>query len=82
MSVQVEAAQSQTIKYKNGDKYVGEVKNGKRNGYGTLYYSNGNVYTGEFKNDKKDGYGSFVFKKKKRHMKAISRTTKGTAREL
>ena len=57
MSTQVEAAQNLTIVYENGDKYVGEVQNGKRHGKGTLYYSNGNTYTGQFKNGKKTASG-------------------------
>ena len=36
----------------NGDYYIGEVKNGLRNGKGIEYYSNGNIkYEGEFVND-------------------------------
>jgi hypothetical protein len=43
-------------------KYVGEFKNGKRNGQGTEtdpYY--GFIYVGEFKDDKKDGQGTISY---------------------
>ena len=36
----------ETILYSNGDKYVGPLENGTRNGYGTYYYKNGQKYTG------------------------------------
>ena len=43
-----------TYTYTNGDKYVGEWKNGKRNGYGTYAFANGNKYVGEWKSGKPD----------------------------
>jgi hypothetical protein len=33
----------------NGDKYVGEYKDGKFNGQGTLTFADGEKYVGEFK---------------------------------
>ena len=36
----------------NGDKYVGEFKEGKENGQGTQTWSNGDKYVGEFKDGK------------------------------
>ena len=46
----------------NGEKYIGETKNGLKDGKGILYYNkddekNRRKYEGEFKNDKKDGKG-------------------------
>ena len=41
-----------------GDIYIGEIKNNKREGYG-IYYNNGNIYKGEWKDSKKNGYGIF-----------------------
>ena len=38
--------------------YVGEGKDGKRHGQGTVTYSNGKKYVGEFKNGKKHGQGT------------------------
>ena len=58
ISTQVEAAQNLTIVYENGDKYVGEVQNGKRHGKGTMTYADGTQYYGSWKNDNKDGYGT------------------------
>ena len=43
------------------DKYVGEFKDGKRNGQGTYTYANGNKYVGEFKDDKRNGQGTFTY---------------------
>ena len=41
--------------FASGNKYVGEFKGSKRNGYGTMYYANKSKpsWTGEWKNDKK-----------------------------
>jgi len=41
-----------------GDKYVGEVKDGKYNGQGTYTYANGNKYVGEWKDGKFNGQGA------------------------
>ena len=40
------------IKYQDGAKYIGEIENNVKNGYGKLYFPNGIRYEGEFKNDK------------------------------
>ena len=40
-------------------KYIGETKNGKRHGMGTMYFPDGKPeYRGEWKNDLKDGVGT------------------------
>ena len=52
---------SRTLTYENGDKYVGELKNGLKNGKGIYYYVNGNRYEGDWKDDKKEGKGIFYF---------------------
>lgn len=36
--------------YKDGSKYVGEFKDGKKNGQGTATFANGDKYVGEFMN--------------------------------
>ena len=36
--------------YSNGDKFVGEYKDGERNGQGTYTFLDGTVYEGEWKN--------------------------------
>ena len=45
----------------NGDKYVGEWKDGNRTGQGTLKWSNGNKYVGGFNNNKLSGQGTFTW---------------------
>jgi len=49
------------ITYPNGEKYVGELKDGKFHGKGTITYPDGSIYVGEFKDDKKNGQGTFTF---------------------
>ncbi|MET0869077.1 MAG: caspase family protein [Pseudorhodoplanes sp.] len=46
----------------DGDRYVGEFRNHKRNGQGTYTWGNGNRYVGEFVDDKIEGQGTFTFK--------------------
>ena len=41
--------------YKNGDRYEGDVKNGKREGKGILYFKNGDREMGDYLNDKPIG---------------------------
>ena len=43
----------------NGDKYVGEWKNGKANGQGTIKLADGDKYVGEFKDNKFSGSGTY-----------------------
>ena len=50
-----------TINHKNGEKYVGEIKNYKYNGKGIYLYINGNTYEGEFKDGIQEGNGVFNF---------------------
>ena len=47
--------------YANGDKYVGEWRNGKYHGQGTLTYDNGGEYVGEFRNGRYDGQGTITY---------------------
>ncbi len=46
--------------YKNGNKYVGAVKDGLPNGWGTLTYPLGDKYVGEWKNGRYHGQGTFT----------------------
>ena len=39
-----------TFTFKNGDKYIGEFKSGKRHGKGFYTAVNGDKYVGEWKN--------------------------------
>ena len=41
--------------YGNGQKYIGEFKNGIRHGYGTTFFTRGDVYVGEYNNGKRHG---------------------------
>ena len=45
----------------NGDVYVGEYKDGKFSGQGTVTFKNGNKYVGEFKDDRYNGLGTSTF---------------------
>ena len=51
--------------YENLDVYVGEFKDGKRNGQGTYTWANdpykGDKYVGEFKDGKKNGQGTYTW---------------------
>ncbi len=40
---------------------LGQYKDGKINGKGTLYYADGDKYTGDFVNDKKEGEGIYIW---------------------
>lgn len=46
------------IKYADGAIYVGQIKNGKSDGKGTLTQISGDRYVGEFKDGLKDGQGT------------------------
>ena len=50
-----------TITFLNGDKYIGEWDEDKKNGFGTLSRLNGDKYFGEWDEDKKDGQGTLAF---------------------
>jgi hypothetical protein len=45
----------------NGDKYVGEYKNGKPHGNGTYTLANGSKYVGEYKNGLPEGKGTSTY---------------------
>ena len=53
--------QNKTINYTSGDKYVGQVKDDKRNGYGTYTWSDGAKYVGYYINDKRHGQGTMTW---------------------
>jgi len=44
-------------------KYIGQWKDGKRHGQGTMTYPDGGKYTGQWKNDKRDGKGKMSYYK-------------------
>ncbi len=45
--------------YSNGDKYIGEFKNGLPDGRGVYHYKNGDIYNGLWLKSKRHGYGTF-----------------------
>jgi hypothetical protein len=49
------------ITYDSGQRYVGQVQDGERNGEGTQAWPDGSRYAGHFQNDKWNGYGTFTW---------------------
>ena len=50
-----------TLTFPNGDKYIGEFKDGKKHGKGTSTWDNGLKHVGEYKNGKRHGKGTQTF---------------------
>ena len=50
-----------TKSYPDGSVYIGQLKDGKRDGRGTLTCTNGNKYEGQYQNDMKHGQGTETF---------------------
>jgi len=48
------------MKWKNGDSYDGEWKNGKKNGYGVYVSEDGQIYEGYWVDNRKEGQGKEV----------------------
>jgi hypothetical protein len=48
--------------YSNGEKYVGQIMNHKKQGKGTYTYSNGDTYEGEWDDDLRHGHGILKMK--------------------
>ena len=48
-----------TYTWPDGEKYVGEFKDGKFNGQGTYTFASGNKYVGDFKDGKRTGQGTY-----------------------
>ena len=48
-----------TYTFADGDKYVGEWRDDKRNGQGTFTFADGDKYVGEFKDNTKHGQGTY-----------------------
>ena len=49
------------IRYKDGGVYHGEIKNGAREGSGTMTYANGGVYKGCWDKDQRKGLGVIIY---------------------
>ncbi len=50
-----------TLIYADGDKYVGEWKDGKKSGFGELWYTNGDKFSGHWLDDKATGSGRLEY---------------------
>lgn len=48
-----------SMKYANGDQYMGEVYQRKRHGWGIYYHANGDFWIGQYNNDIRSGFGAF-----------------------
>merc|ERR1711988_1920040 len=63
----IESLRIQTKTYANGNVYVGQMKNGKKHGFGKLtktmfpFLLIGSVYVGDFKDDKFHGKGTYTY---------------------
>ena len=49
------------VTYANGDKYVGEFRDGTEHGQGVYTWANGDKYVGEFKNSERHGQGTYTY---------------------
>lgn len=49
------------LKSPDGENYVGEWKDGKKNGHGTTLSSSGAMYIGEYKDDQRNGQGTYIW---------------------
>merc|ERR1712072_721321 len=51
----IESLRIQTKTYANGNVYVGQMKNGKKHGFGKLTWADGALYVGDWKDGKRNG---------------------------
>ena len=54
--------------FPDGERYVGEWKDGVRHGQGTMTWPDGDKYSGEYKNDEKDGRGAYEWADGKKYI--------------
>lgn len=54
-------ANVETVRYNNGDMYVGPLKNEKMNGNGTYVFADGSTYVGDFVDDYFQGRGKITY---------------------
>merc|ERR1711998_126339 len=57
----IESLRIQTKTCADGGEYVGQMKNGKKHGFGKLTWDSGAVYVGEYKDDNRDGKGTYTW---------------------
>lgn len=51
----------ETINFSNGDKYIGQTKDGKPHGQGIMYYIGGDKYEGEWNSGMRHGQGIMYY---------------------
>lgn len=51
----------EVINYPNGDKYIGELQDGKKHGQGLYIWESGDVWYGEWDNDQRYGHGIYAW---------------------
>lgn len=56
-----------TIRYPNGDTYVGRLSNGLKSGKGTYTWKKGAHYVGNWKDDMMDGSGTYYYSSKEKN---------------
>ncbi len=47
-----------SMRYANGDRYVGEVYQGNRHGLGIYFYANGDIWFGQYDRNERKGFGA------------------------
>ena len=50
-----------TYTFASGDKYVGEYRDGERNGQGTFTFHSGDKYVGEYRDGERNGQGTYTY---------------------
>ena len=56
----IKKTSKKTYNYRNGLSYIGDMKDRKFHGQGTLTWANGSKFVGEFKNDNYHGQGTLT----------------------
>jgi hypothetical protein len=59
-SESVAEAETKTLIWADGTRYVGGVENGKRAGRGTIFWQDGTRFVGTFENDMRNGPGTMI----------------------
>lgn len=49
------------VRFPNGERYVGELKDGQPHGRGTFIWPNGEKYVGEWRDGQRNGFGRFFW---------------------
>merc|ERR1711964_484830 len=50
-----------TVKFPCGDVYVGQCRDGERNGRGTFTWPTGATHVGEFRDNNRSGHGTYTY---------------------